>query len=82
MTVFTLFKSIVDLYKLTEDTEDDGIIETNRIFSLMGVFCMTVMFIEMNIYLAYKKDIMFSIMTLIDFVGMYVYNNTWYICYH
>ena len=82
MTVFTLFKSIVDLYKLTEDTEDDGIIETKRIFSLMGVFCMTVMFIEMNIYRAYKKDIMFSIMTLIDFVGMYVYNNTWYICYH
>jgi hypothetical protein len=41
---------------------------------------MTIMFIEMNIYLAYKKDIMFSIMTLIDFVGMYVYNNTWYNC--
>ena len=48
--------------------------------SQMGLIFMTAMFLEMSIYLSYKKDIMFSLMTLIDFIGMYVYNILWYNC--
>ena len=80
MTVFTLLKSILDLYKEIKGSDLSEYPYRKDILDIMGVVFMTIMFIEMNIYLAYKKDIMFSIMTLIDFVGMYVYNNTWQNC--
>lgn len=44
---------------------------------MLGSVAMAIMFIEMTIYLAYKKDIIFSFMTLADFVGMYL-NNKYY----
>ena len=35
---------------------------------------MTIMLIEMSIYLAYYKDVVFSLITLVNFIGMYIHN--------
>ena len=36
---------------------------------------MILLFIETTIYLTYRKDLIFALMNLIDFIGMYVYSN-------
>jgi hypothetical protein len=35
---------------------------------------MTVMMFEATVYLAYYKDIMFAFITLLNYIGMYLYN--------
>ena len=40
---------------------------------LWGVIVMVIMLVEMSIYLAYYKDIIFSIITLTNYVGMYLH---------
>lgn len=39
-----------------------------------GIVAMTIMAIEMSIYLAYYKDVTFSAITLVNYVGMYIHN--------
>jgi hypothetical protein len=78
MTVFTLFKSTVDSLGLTEGSDSDS--GKFDIVSILGVVSMTIMFLETSIYISYKKDILFSLMSLIDFIGIYVYNMKWNRC--
>jgi len=46
----------------------------NLDIELWGVLAMVVMLIEMSIYLAYYKDVIFSMTTLLSYVGMYIHN--------
>jgi len=41
---------------------------------LWGVLAMVLMLIEMCIFLAYYKDVIFSMTTLLTYVGMYIHN--------
>lgn len=41
---------------------------------MWGVIAMVVMLVEMCIYLAYYKDIIFSTITLVNYVGMFLQN--------
>ena len=79
MTIFTLFKSTVDYLNIDPTIFNKGTSEFDYI-SGIGIFLLTVMFFENSIYIAYKKDILFSIMTLIDLVGIYTFNKEWKDC--
>lgn len=38
-----------------------------------GIVAMVIMLIEMSMYLAYFKDVVFACVTLVNYVGMYIY---------
>jgi len=40
---------------------------------VMAEVVFTLMLVEMCLYLAYFKDVIFSLVTLINYIGMYIY---------
>jgi hypothetical protein len=74
--IFNFFQAYCLNYK-----GDDPNISCNSDMHIIGVgievwglIAMLVMLIEMSIYLAYYKDVFFSLITLVNYIGMFLYN--------
>lgn len=67
--IFSFFKSYFD-WEGIENNDYEKLKQLD--IGIIGVFAMALMFIEMTIYLVYRKDVIFGLMTLADFVGMYL----------
>jgi hypothetical protein len=46
----------------------------NTSFEYLGIAAMVIFIFETSIYLAYYKDVIFAMITLLNYVGMYVHN--------
>ncbi|CDW72569.1 UNKNOWN [Stylonychia lemnae] len=73
--IFNFFRSMGEFYEFQKSENKQDAEIWNLDIELWGVIAMTVMLIEMSIYLAYYKDVMFSITTLLNYVGMFIHNN-------
>lgn len=62
--IFNLFQFIDILGNIT------GI---EKEFEYFGIFAMVVIMFEAVVYLAYYKDIIFASITLLNYVGMFLY---------
>lgn len=62
--LFMYFKTLIDKTQTMAQEVDD----------YMAIVAMILMAFESTIYLAYYKDVIFSLFTLLNFVGMYYFN--------
>ena len=77
--IFSFFKSVSDTGTTTHD-EYSNMLDID--LAIWGVIAMVLMLVEMTIYLAYNKDVIFSLMTLTDFIGMYLKNKEGFVLEH
>jgi hypothetical protein len=68
-TIFNFFQSIDQIIRLNSDSDIIQYVSVD----VLAEICFFIILVEMCIYLAYYKDIIFSLATLINFVGIYVY---------
>ena len=72
-TYFMVFNFFQSLSLILEQETNKHLLEMLSI-EVMVIIALTLMLIEMCIYLAYYKDIIFSLVTLINYVGMLTYH--------
>ena len=75
LSYYTAYSFIFTIEKYCVPGEPDcHIIGINYI--TWSILAMVLLFIEMVVYLAYLKDVIFGTITLFNFVGMFMYLNT------
>ena len=67
MTYFVIFNlfQFIDIFGNITGIEKE--------FEYFGIFAMVVIMFEAVVYLAYYKDIIFASITLLNYVGMFLY---------
>jgi hypothetical protein len=70
MTYFVIF----NLFSVIRILEGEVILYVNLTIELLGIIAMVVMIFECTVYLAYYKDVVFAMVTLLNYIGMYIHN--------
>lgn len=52
----------------------NGIIVIDEELEYAGIIAMVIMMFETTVYLAYYKDVVFAMVTLLNYIGMYIHN--------
>jgi hypothetical protein len=68
MTYFVIF-NFFQFIKIWEDIN-----YVNKQLEVFGIIAMVVMMFETVVYLAYYKDVIFALITLLNYIGMYIHN--------
>lgn len=68
MTYFVIY-NFFSVIKLLDD-----ITEVNLAIETVSVIAMVIMIFECTVYLAYFKDVIFAMVTLLNYIGMYLHN--------
>ena len=68
MTYFVIY-NFFSVIKLLDD-----ITEVNLAIETVSVIAMVIMIFECTVYLAYFKDVIFAMVTLLSYIGMYLHN--------
>ena len=74
MTYFVVY-NLFQFIKIWEN-----ITYIDKVNEYLGIIAMIVMMFETTVYLAYYKDVIFAMVTLLNYVGMYIHNfqvNSW-----
>jgi len=52
----------------------NGIERFNEYLEYAGIVAMVVIMFETTVYLAYYKDVIFAMVALLNYIGMYIHN--------